>query len=604
MLELYLSEWRRLQRPALIATAVHLLLLAALVQFETNSFELRSKEQLAFFGLYLLASAAFAFRQLFSYAAVGRWHWLIHRPLPPSAVFGALALAAAAHIATIIGLPTLLTALYFDWFTTDTIDLHHYLMVLFLLEACLITWLVAIMTMYGRLPYLLALLLASVLLLRPASGVLTVLLGAAMIALLLVVAIGNFKADRHGAPSGMRATVLTAATILPGFYILLLVIGMLWFEGGLRYMGELPGQGKRPPGGLYEASRIDQRSNILAGLSMSADPRKPEWAQRLRQATTATILPEIGRFAVRYQLSNAMTPTPRERYDGTKMAFDQDKMRFVLTDGESGKELGQFGLHGDTDRTPFPAIPVDSMHFQLAPHVVYSYGPDLYRNIVRAVVPESEQIVAAPVKARNNYFLLTTRRVVVYLPDPDVPSAIWKEVASVPLPSPINDLSIVDIAMLDDLALLSFTGGRHMKMGGAAGQQTVVTLDAAGNSQIIASRTLAHDYPVWYEHLNWIVSPAMYSAIEVVGHIHAIGNTPNVLRHDGLAQQRPLKVWLAALLLMLASAATAWWALRYKAWRGWALACFVIGLPALAVLLAVMPRMYAARPKAAVLATA
>jgi hypothetical protein len=332
---------------------------------------------------------------------------------------------------------------------------------------------------------------------------------------------------------------------------------------------------------------------------LSTDPRKPIWEYRLPKAVTATIVPEIGRFPVRYQLSNAMTPNPHERDDGAKVAFDQDRMRFILTDGESGKELEQFGLYGDADRTPFPAMPVDLAEFQLAPQVVYSYGLDRYRNIVRVVVPDSEQIVAPPVKAGPHYYLLTSRRVVVYLPDPIVPFARWKEVASVPLPGPVNDLTIVDIAILHDLTLLSFTAGRHMKMGSGPGQQIVVTLDPAGDSNIVASRQLAHDYPLWYEHFLWAISPAIFSAVEAFDWIQEIGNTPDLLDRQGPAWERPDTVWLAALLLMLASAVTAWWLLRHKAWRGWTLACLVLGPPALFTMLALMPRLHAARPKAA-----
>jgi hypothetical protein len=600
MFDLFLSEWRRLQRPALIIAAVHLLLQWLAYYYDVRLLDLRRKDQISVLGIYCFATICFSALQLRDYDKLGRWQWLIHRPLSLPAMFGALALAAAAHIAVMIGLPALLAVISIDCFTNDTVDLHHYLIVAFMLEACLFAWLLAAMTAFGRRAYLLASFVPFIMLWHSASGIVTVLLGVVTIALLALVALGNFKADRQAPPASRPAKILAAAVIMPGFHFLFILMATLWFDLGLKYAGAMPGHnGHRPIGGLYEASRIDQRSNILAGLSLSADPRKADWKDRLPKAVTATILPDIGRFPIRFQLSSAMTPLPHVREDGIKFAFDQDLMRFVVTDEASGQVRKQFGLNGDGDMTPFPAMPIHTLDFLVAQQGVYSYTPDRIPDKVLAVVSSSEQIVAAPVKARERYYLLTTRRLVVYLPDPALPFAPWKEVASVPLPSPVNDLAIVDIAELHNLTLFSFTGGRDMKSGAPAGQQTVVTLDPAGTSAVVAHRQLARDYPAGYEHLHWLISPAIYSVFEAVDRIYAISNTPDVLSQDALTMARPDAVWLVALMLMFASAAAAWWLLRYKAWRGWTLTCLVFGLPALATLLALMPRLYAARPKAA-----
>ncbi len=588
MFALFLSEWRRFRSASVSVAVGHLLLLWAAYHYKIPLFDLPYKGQQAALGFYFLVAALFTLAQLKAYATPSRWQWLVHRPLPLPALFGALALAATAHLAVMVGLPTLVIAVCIDWFTIDTIDLHHYLMLLFLFEICLIGWLLGAAVLVGRqIKTGLVVAVPAVLALPVASGFMSVLLAAVTIALLALVALNTFKADRSAPFASPRATALAAASIIPGFYILIMVWIVGFFEVGLRYTDTMPGhRGHRPAGGLYEASRIDQRSNILASLTTSNDPRRLDWQQRLPKATTAMIQPDLGRFAVRYQLSNAQTPYSFTRGDGMKVAFNQDLMRFTMTDPVSGKVIEQFGLHGTADLTPFPAIPVDTGQFLLAPQMVYSTGADRIRHVVRAVLPASEQIIAAPVKtARQEYYLLTSRRLVVYLPDAVEPNAPWKEIASVPLPAPVNDLAIVDIAALRDLTLLTFTGGRGTKYGAPAGQQTVIALDPSGSS-IVAQRTLSHDYPLAYENIGWLLSPASYTLIETLSRLHDIGNTPDLLEREERFLDRPRQAWLIALALMLASGAMAWWILRRKAWRGWTVACLVFGVPALASLLA------------------
>lgn len=169
------------------------------------------------------------------------------------------------------------------------------------------------------------------------------------------------------------------------------------------------------------------------------------------------------------------------------------------------------------------------------------------------------------------------------------PKAPYEQQYSLALPQTAGALSRIDVAKLSDGTLISL-------LGHAGGMQHMVFVDSAGQSQIVASRTLGHDYPLLIEQVDWWLSPVL----------NAVSALPAQILPGGVADanqptlaQRPAPVWAAAVLSsLLAVGGALLWRRRAQhrqlIGKGWLLACLLLGLPCVATLAVRYP--LAARP--------
>ena len=125
MNDLIRSEWRRFRRLALIVAVCHaigLVLLSRVADVPQLGYE----DQGALLVAYMLLGLTLSLLQVGSYRQRSRWLWLIHRPLPPGRIFGALAVSALASLGVAVGAPLLLFLVGTDVMTTQVVDIRHY----------------------------------------------------------------------------------------------------------------------------------------------------------------------------------------------------------------------------------------------------------------------------------------------------------------------------------------------------------------------------------------------------------------------------------------------------------------------------------------------
>jgi hypothetical protein len=101
---LFAAELRRLRRPMLLATALHVGALAALA-YADELFVTTTARQLEAAAVAALAGLLFGIAQIGSWRRGGRWGFLLQRPLAPPAIFAALAGAATLVVAVAVALP-------------------------------------------------------------------------------------------------------------------------------------------------------------------------------------------------------------------------------------------------------------------------------------------------------------------------------------------------------------------------------------------------------------------------------------------------------------------------------------------------------------------
>jgi hypothetical protein len=601
MKDLYLSELRRFRNAALIFAAVHLIL-QLFINRIMDVPQQRWERHMLMLAPYFLSGLGFALFQFGSYRQPSRWLWLLHRPLPRVAIFGAIALASVTLILFAVGLPALLVLGCTDWLTERTVDARHYLMLLHVVLITIIAWLAGAIVVLNRSKSAIVILVLPALMLGHLASAGVMLVPALLcMALLGFVAYCSFKPDRAAPPESAAALVATALPLQLGFYFALLWIGSVLFQLGQIGADVHPlNRAVAPAGGFTESTRAEGPDIFLAGLAASSDPRAPQWRRQLKLLKVGAIDPLERQFPVRHQASNLDALTWYDTRRHVEWTFSHDAMRFHGRDLYTGKDSGWLGLAGLGDQRPFPAVPVLPAQSRfMTPQQLYACDEDTGRVHQLIGLKAPEVLAGPPVHIGKHAYVLTNLRLIAYEPAAEgAAPAMLREAFSVPLPGPFNDLDRVAIADLLDGTLLSFNYGRHMVDGESGSAQTVMLVDAAGAAQLVGRRTLAHEFPLLFEHKDWWISPAMHTLLAVPDLLldKGIVLDRGLQRYSNQLQRpRPLPVMLAALLAALLSAGAAWAWLRAtsaspRRAAAWIAACALIGAPALLSLMLLQPR--------------
>lgn len=598
MKDLFLSEIRRFRNAALMFAAVHLFLqvfVNRLIDLPQQSWE----KHLVALALYFLAGLGFALYQFGSYRQPSRWLWLLHRPMPRTAIFGAIALASVTLILCAVGLPALLALLGTELLSERTVDARHYLMVLHLVLLSIIAWLAGAVVVLNRsksaivilvLPWLMAGHLAS------AAAMLAPTL--LCMALLAYVAYSSFKPDRAAPPGTAPALAATALPLQLGFYFAILWSGTVLFQFGQMLVNEHPLSRPVPhAGGFTEATRSDGRAALMAGLAASSDPRVPQWRRQVKLLEVGDIEPMGRQFPVRHQASNKDVLQWEDSQRHVEWTFSHDEMRFHGRDSRTTQDRGWIGLGGLNDKRPFPAVPVLPSPYIMTPQQLYVWNQETQQVHQLIGLAAPEVLAGQPERIGKRWYALTNLRLVAY-EAPAEGAAMLKQEFSVALPGPFSDLDRIDIADLLDGTLLSFNYGRHMVEGESDSAQTVMLVDAAGAAQVVGRRALTHDFPLLFEHRDWWLSPALHALLAMPDLLldKGIVLDRGLERHaNQLLRPRPQTVVIAAVLAALLSGGAAWFwlgAVRLGGGRkaGWVGACLLIGPPALLSLMLLQPR--------------
>ncbi len=589
MRELFLSEWRRCRGAALIAAAVHMVLLLFINRM-VDLLQMPWSQHAAIVFLYMLLGLAFGLYQFVSYRQPGRWVWLLHRPLPLARIYLAIFLASACLISLAIGLPTLLAVLGTDVLSNRVVDQRHYLLVVHTVALSLAAWLAgSYMAMARSRSAIVVLVLPALLLTHQASA--WVMLAPTLLSLALLgqIAITAFQPNRQAPPKTWPAWIATALPLQLGFYFALSMGLPFAYQNLQILMGTHPlNTSVAPAGGFIEASRANGRALLISGLAQATDARAALWRRQIALTEIANFEAQIDQFPVRNQLSNRAMLRWSDEARHIDWTFSHDAMRYVGRDSYTGAARGSMGEHGVDDSAPFPAPPLSfDQGYLLTPTRLYQVDPASARVVTLARYEQGEQILGPPNPVGELLYVVSNRRLIAY-----TRAIPLVERFSVALPGPIGDLDRIDVAPLLDSTLMSFTFGRRMNEGWSGATQTVVLVDQQLQAHIVAQRALTHDFAPLFEHISWWVSPVLHAALTLPAAMLDEGSvTPNL----PATIERPRQVWLAALLCLLAAGAgIATWLrnasmpMPYKA--AWVIAGLTLGLPALFSLMVLQAR--------------
>ncbi|NQD36819.1 hypothetical protein HPT27_07250 [Permianibacter sp. IMCC34836] len=603
MKDLFFSELRRFRKLALAAAVIHLLLL--LFVGRMNDLLQQAYFQSApIFAFYLLLGLALAIYQVGSYRKPSQWLWLIHRPLPTSHIFAALALSAATLLTLVMLLPQLLIVLGTDLFTSKVVDIRHYLMLLHLLAFAMMAWLAGAHACVSRHKAAIAVLAAPILLSLHLVSVWWLLLPVSLaLAWLSWITLKSFRANREAPVQGTATLLLTALPLQLGLFLVVYEIGAFLYLTGSIMVGTDPLNTEFPPhGGVIESLRSEPKNAMVIALEGSTDPRAPAWREQLPLMEPVRIGPFVQRFPIRQQLSNLNVPT--EWFDEVHKilwTFSHDRMLFHGRNPESGADHGWWGVKGAGDTTPFREVPFASADgYLMSRSVLYAIDDDSHRQHELLRLAADESFVDVPRREFNRLLVLTNQRVMAYRSDREAASAFAPPLLDwqLPLPHSVDQLEFVDIAELMDGWLVSTLYGEGQRQIGftqfnhyALPSQQVNYIDDEGHSSLINTRVIPRDYPSLYT-VDWWFSPPLYLLAEWPDSALDKGFTwplkPEPLPRD------PVLYPVAATFMLLAAALAFWWLRDCTTTTGrrrfWLASCVLLGLPALLSLFLLEPR--------------
>jgi hypothetical protein len=598
MLELFLSEWRRFRKPALIFAGVHLLAVLALdplVDFFNTDLTIQGMA----LTVYLASALLFAVYQFGTLRTPARWIWLLHRPVSSQRIFLALAGAAGCVILLAIGLPLLATAVFLDLFTERLIEWRHYATLAQLLLLAAMVWAAGCHVMLFRNSAGIAILLVLYLLFgRRAALTVLLPLAVACVALLLWFAAGSFRPDRRHDGGSEPYRLAACVPVQVAAYVLLACAASWSFQLVSIMRKTHPNNMETPRrGGLVEATRAEPKQTFQLGLAEANTPEAAQWRTRLEALKPAQVWWPQGARPLRYQWGNKTAPAWSDGQRHIRWTFSHDAMRYAGVDSWTGASRGWLGVAGDAPRLDSPPL----AYMQHASQVnrlltlQHLYAIDAAGRAAHPLVSVSGDetlvhTVSMSGREVGEYQLTSKRLLMFHEPRETSPDAPWRLRASVPLAGPLNDLARVHIAEAPGGALVSMLFGRTTVEGGPDAHQVVYLVDPQGGVRVIAQRTLEHEFPPLFEHLDWWLSPLMFETLQLREYWLENGNPDSPL-----PAPRPPTIWLAAALASLLSAAGAWlWMSRtrlpLRRKGGWLAACLLIGPSSLLALMALHRR--------------
>ena len=591
MIDLFKGELLRFRLWAIVAFVANLVVLGFLSRMVDMAQQPIFVYQI-FAAVYALAGALLGLYQMGSYRKPNQWLSLLHRPLHRLRIAGALGGASVVLLLAAVAVPIALVCLYQDTMTARVVDLRHWMLPLAAWLIAVSGYLAGAYAMVGNRRYsFAAFLLPNLFMYAQASGVAMLGVQLVVIAFLAVLLAIAFKPDPAAQPRNPVAVLAVALPVQLGAYFLIWMLGfgveLLWTMSGSHPLN-MPAP---PKGGYIEAERAEGKDILLLGVEGSRDPEAALWREQIALSDVYTTYP-LRNLPVQGSMTNL---SPMEFADGDNnvfLVYSHDRSRYVTRGLRDQRPIGELGVGEEQAAFPAPTMAYGPTYLYNA-HAAYQYDSDQQRMFERVRLPQGEVMASPPAPAGDNILVLSDRAAYFY-PGREAMNGLdlMQPLMRVAMPGHIGKLSRMDVVELLDGYLVSYTYTWGVWSGELQHPfQQVLRVDAKGHAREVARRALSIDLPSVYTNRNTWLSPALRALCLGAQDLFA---AQDPLRAKPEPMPAPI-LWLAGACCLLALLGAVWLTGRQAhSPRGrwaWVLLCGAIGLPALASLWLLYPRL-------------
>ncbi|MDT9600768.1 hypothetical protein [Sphingosinicella rhizophila] len=581
MLDLFKAEIFRFR----VWIAGYFLLHCGLIAFYGRMIDLLQLPTMIVKGItavYLLSGLLFGLHQMSHYRRPNRWLNLLHRPVAPRQIAGALIGAAMVAIGVAIVLPMIIMLTAQDLFSARVVDQRHWMLPAATFLSVFAAYLAAAYVILGvrRYAWLIPILLVF-LGYSEAIGIGVIAIQALIVLWLCFLVMSAFQPAVMQVPARPVPLLATALSVQMALYLLLVTAGGLIFQVGWIMIGTHPLNGAPPEGGHVEASGARSSDLLMAGLARRHDQQTRIWREQVRLSDPLKIQPGFAALPARGEMTNMMPIMFDDEERAVRWTFSHDSMRFEGRSLRNGTRHGSLGLSASNRSFAQPPATFDDGTTVNA-RTFARFEPKLERMSPRINVPAGETIATRPQPVGDSVALLTDKALYLYDREVlDFGDEAFPARQRIRLSGRIGDLSRIDFIELLDGYLLSQTFGRWSSEGGSDGVQHLEKVDGSGKVIPVAQRALSNDFPAPSRFHHIWLSPVLQQVYHMVTNLFA----PKAPLQARLPPRIPNIVWLTAIALNLLSAiATFWWTTRSRLDRtrrlGWTGASAAIGLPA------------------------
>ena len=579
MIGLYRAELRRFARWAVGLGVLHA---AALLLLDRSFPALRDDGEVAVVAgfVYAVAGAAFGLYQCASYARMGHWIALLHRPLAPWRIMAAVCGASATVLAAAVAVPLLVFTGALALQADRVVDMRHWQLAPAAALIALIglgagSYLALAPRRYGW-----SILVApAVLTITSAgTGAGAMLLPLIIVAVLALLVAGAFQPDRSRPPSQPGLRSLTAGVVAVSLYFLLVGASGLACQLGLNVAGRNPEVDVPPPGGPVAASRATSADLFAAALAQAPGPEATTALARLRRGEARRLPVAFSRLPARGELTNTGPIGFTDMRQGIRWTYSHDANAFLGLRLRDRRPAGELRPAGGFDAPPL----LLGEGRMIAGGSLYRLDPEAGQLEQTLQLPAGGTIMAAPLSDGRRMYVLGDRA--LYLVDDGAPGAgAGRAMLAVPLHGAAGDLLRLDVADLSDRLLLSFVFGQDSIDGPRRAWQHLMSVAPVGTVRTLAERPLPPDYPDLMRFRAYWGSPAIQALVAAAKEV----GSSTARSPPRAAVEVPREVWIAAALLSLLAAVGTWVlgvrrGLRPGKTAAWAFAALALGVPMLA----------------------
>lgn len=590
MIDFFKGELHRFRRWTLVAAFINLAVLAFLSRLVDLAQQPLQVYQA--FGLaYAVAGALLGFYQMGSYRKPNQWLNLLHRPMHPLGIAGALAGAGALMLIVAVALPMAMVVTYQHTLTLRVVDLRHWQLPIAGSLIAVSGYLAGAYAMVGDRRYAFAgFLLPNLFLYSRASGVEMLGVQIVVIVFLACMLAIAFKPDPTVAPRHPLAVLAVALPVQVGAYFLAWMLGfgveLAWTVAGTHPLNT----SVAPKDGHIEADRAEGKDMLLLGIQASDSPEAALWREQVALSEVHTRYP-LRNLPERNTLTNPAPLELDDREHNIRWVFSHDRMRYAGYSRLDKRAIGELGVGEEQAAFPAPTIEYASGYLSNT-HAAYQYDGEQRRIFQRVQLPLDEVMASPPEPAGDNLLVLSDRAAYFY-PGREAVNGLdlLTPLARVPMPGRVGHLSRMDAIELLDGYLVSFTYTWGVWSGELQRPfQQLVRVDGQGTVHEVARRTIEIDIAPIYTNRNTWLSPVVRAICLSARDLWA-GNEPLTAKPEPVP---PPVLVLAGVLCLLSLLAAIWLSGRQAhSTRGrwaWVVLCGVIGLPALVSLWLLYPR--------------
>ena len=589
MIDLFKGELLRFRLWAIVAFVANLVVLGFLSRMVDMAQQPIFVYQI-FAAVYALAGALLGLYQMGSYRKPNQWLSLLHRPLHPLRIAGALGGASVVLLLAAVAVPIALVCLYQDTMTARVVDLRHWMLPLAAWLIAVSGYLAGAYAMVANRRYsFAAFLLPNLFMYAQASGVAMLGVQLVVIAFLAVLLAIAFKPDPAAQPRNPVAVLAVALPVQLGAYFLIWMLGfgveLLWTVSGSHPLN-MPAP---PKGGYIEAERAEGKDILLLGVEGSRDPEAALWREQIALSDVYTTYP-LRNLPVQGSMTNL---SPMEFADGDNnvfLVYSHDRSRYVTRGLRDQRPIGELGVGEEQAAFPAPTMAYGPTYLYNA-HAAYQYDSDQQRMFERVRLPQGEVMASPPAPAGDNILVLSDRAAYFY-PGREAMNGLdlMQPLMRVAMPGHIGKLSRMDVVELLDGYLISYTYTWGVWSGEMLHPfQQVLRVDGQGKAREVTRRALSIDLPSVYTNRNTWLSPVLRALCLGAQDLFA-ANDPLRAKPEPMPAQI---LWLAGVCCLLSLLGAVWLSGKQAhSTRGrwaWVLLCGVVGLPALASLWLMYP---------------